>query len=282
MVVVTASDDARIARLPARGMSESDVRARMAAQMPLEDKAAHADVVLDNDGTEARPRGARSTGSGPTCASGPYHRRREVPGRAVRRGGDAGAPGAVVPRAVRAASCARPGTSATPTRCVEASAAVRRRFSEAARDGRPVDAHARVVPRVLARRVRAACSTRSICRRPTGCARRSTKGSPISATTRCSTTCPQALDELARRGVTLGIVSNFEAWLEDLLAALGVRERFPVRVISGIEGIEKPDRRIYGLALERARRRRPARRPSSATTPSSTSTRPRPSACSRC
>lgn len=62
----------------------------------------------------------------------------------------------------------------------------------------------------------------------------------------------ETLDGLAEAGVTLGIVSNFEAWLEDLLAALGVRDRFPVRVISGIEGIEKPDPRIYRLALERA------------------------------
>lgn len=62
----------------------------------------------------------------------------------------------------------------------------------------------------------------------------------------------ETLDGLAETGVTLGIVSNFEAWLEDLLATLGVRGRFPVRVISGIEGIEKPDPRIYRLALERA------------------------------
>src|SRR5205823_5088226 len=48
------------------------------------------------------------------------------------------------------------------------------------------------------------------------------------------------------------LVSNFEAWLEDLLVDLGVRETFGVRVISGIEGIEKPDSRIYELALERA------------------------------
>jgi putative hydrolase of the HAD superfamily len=54
-------------------------------------------------------------------------------------------------------------------------------------------------------------------------------------------------------GPTLGIVSNFEAWLEDLLAHLGVLESFPVRVISGIEGVEKPDPRIYGLALARSR-----------------------------
>ena len=49
----------------------------------------------------------------------------------------------------------------------------------------------------------------------------------------------------------LGIVSNFEGWLEDLLGALGVRDRFPVRVISGLEGVEKPDIRIFALALER-------------------------------
>lgn len=61
-----------------------------------------------------------------------------------------------------------------------------------------------------------------------------------------------ALDALDRTGVTIGIVSNFEAWLEDLLAVLGVRERFPVRVISGLEGVEKPDPAIYELALERA------------------------------
>ena len=61
-----------------------------------------------------------------------------------------------------------------------------------------------------------------------------------------------ALDALARTGVLLGVVSNFEAWLEDLLADLAVRERFAVRVISGSEGVEKPDPRIYALALERA------------------------------
>ena len=63
---------------------------------------------------------------------------------------------------------------------------------------------------------------------------------------------PPTLDALERAGVTIGIVSNFEAWLEDLLLRLGVRDRFPIRVISGVEGIEKPDPEIYRLALERA------------------------------
>ena len=61
-----------------------------------------------------------------------------------------------------------------------------------------------------------------------------------------------ALDALDRAQVTIGIVSNFESWLDDLLAHLGVRDRFAVRVISGLEGVEKPDPAIYRLALERA------------------------------
>jgi putative hydrolase of the HAD superfamily len=59
------------------------------------------------------------------------------------------------------------------------------------------------------------------------------------------------LDELEAAGLVLAIVSNFEAWLEDLLGTLGVRDRFAVRVISGREGVEKPDLRIFQLALER-------------------------------
>lgn len=61
-----------------------------------------------------------------------------------------------------------------------------------------------------------------------------------------------ALDALTPSGAVLGVVSNFEAWLEELLGRLGVRERFPVRVISGAVGIEKPDPAIWRLALDRA------------------------------
>jgi putative hydrolase of the HAD superfamily len=61
-----------------------------------------------------------------------------------------------------------------------------------------------------------------------------------------------ALDDLAAAGLRLGIVSNFEAWLDELLGVLGVRDAFPVRVISGVEGMEKPDPRIYELAMARA------------------------------
>ncbi len=59
------------------------------------------------------------------------------------------------------------------------------------------------------------------------------------------------LDRLCAAGLRLGVVSNFEEWLERLLESLGVSHYFDVRVISGVEGIEKPDQRIFLLALDR-------------------------------
>jgi putative hydrolase of the HAD superfamily len=59
------------------------------------------------------------------------------------------------------------------------------------------------------------------------------------------------LDRLRRDGLRLGVVSNFEEWLERLLESLGVTPYFEVRVISGVEGVEKPDPKIFRLALER-------------------------------
>ena len=53
-------------------------------------------------------------------------------------------------------------------------------------------------------------------------------------------------------GLTLGVVSNFEEWLERLLDELEVSSYFDVRVISGVEGMEKPDPAIFHLALDRA------------------------------
>lgn len=51
LVVVTAPEEAQFERLAGnRGMSADEVRVRMAAQMSIEEKAAMADVVLDNDG----------------------------------------------------------------------------------------------------------------------------------------------------------------------------------------------------------------------------------------
>lgn len=59
------------------------------------------------------------------------------------------------------------------------------------------------------------------------------------------------LDRLAAAGLRMGVVSNFEEWLERLLESLEVTSYFEVRVISGVEGVEKPDPKIFRLALER-------------------------------
>jgi putative hydrolase of the HAD superfamily len=61
----------------------------------------------------------------------------------------------------------------------------------------------------------------------------------------------QTLERLQAAGLVLGVVSNFEEWLELLLETLEVTRFFSVRVISGAEGMEKPDPRIFRLALER-------------------------------
>lgn len=61
-----------------------------------------------------------------------------------------------------------------------------------------------------------------------------------------------ALMELQDRGFRLGLISNFEGWLEKLLIELEVGDLFDTTVISAVEGIEKPDPAIYLLALERA------------------------------
>jgi putative hydrolase of the HAD superfamily len=55
------------------------------------------------------------------------------------------------------------------------------------------------------------------------------------------------------RGYRLGLISNFEQWLEERLIELEVGQLFDVSVISGFVKIEKPDPAIYELALERAR-----------------------------
>jgi putative hydrolase of the HAD superfamily len=53
-------------------------------------------------------------------------------------------------------------------------------------------------------------------------------------------------------GYRMGLISNFERWLEEMLVELEVGHHFEPAIISGIEGVEKPDPAIYELALERA------------------------------
>jgi putative hydrolase of the HAD superfamily len=60
------------------------------------------------------------------------------------------------------------------------------------------------------------------------------------------------LKALKQADLTLGVISNFEEWLEEMLTAWEVAPLFDFLVISGKEGIEKPEPRIFEIALEKA------------------------------
>jgi HAD superfamily hydrolase (TIGR01509 family) len=59
-----------------------------------------------------------------------------------------------------------------------------------------------------------------------------------------------ALDDARARGVAVAIISNSEGKLEALFRDLGIRDHFDLVVDSGIVGVEKPDPRIFRVALE--------------------------------
>ena len=61
-----------------------------------------------------------------------------------------------------------------------------------------------------------------------------------------------ALEALAGRGLKLGLVSNFEPWLEEVLALEGVDHLFSAVAISGKLGVAKPEPAIFEAALRQA------------------------------
>ena len=60
-----------------------------------------------------------------------------------------------------------------------------------------------------------------------------------------------ALAEARRRGVGVVVVSNSEGHLEELFRDLGILSAFDAVIDSGVVGVEKPDPRIFRVALER-------------------------------
>ena len=62
----------------------------------------------------------------------------------------------------------------------------------------------------------------------------------------------ETLERLVKDGYRIGLISNFEGWLDDMLVELEVGHVFDPAIISGVIGIEKPDPAIYRLALEKA------------------------------
>ncbi len=51
VVVVSATPATQVARAVRRGLTDDDVKARIASQLPLEERAKHADVLIDNEGS---------------------------------------------------------------------------------------------------------------------------------------------------------------------------------------------------------------------------------------
>jgi len=63
-----------------------------------------------------------------------------------------------------------------------------------------------------------------------------------------------ALSSLKGAGYTLGIISNFDSRVYDVMKELGIYEYFDVFVISSEAGHAKPSHGIFSMALERAGR----------------------------
>jgi putative hydrolase of the HAD superfamily len=60
------------------------------------------------------------------------------------------------------------------------------------------------------------------------------------------------LDDLAGRGLTLGVVSNWEPWLAEVLRLQRIHDRFATVAVSGVLGVSKPDPAIFHAALAEA------------------------------
>lgn len=67
----------------------------------------------------------------------------------------------------------------------------------------------------------------------------------------CKPGCREALTALRARGLKAGVVSNFDRRLPGLLAGLTLAPLLDTVVLPSDAGVEKPDPRIFQLALER-------------------------------
>jgi len=61
---------------------------------------------------------------------------------------------------------------------------------------------------------------------------------------------PRVIAELRRRGFTLGVVSNADGRVTAALTERGIADQFAAIIDSHLVGVEKPDARIFHLALD--------------------------------
>ncbi len=64
------------------------------------------------------------------------------------------------------------------------------------------------------------------------------------------------LDALSAHGACLGILSNYSNNLENVLHQVGIHRYFRFFIVSAVAGVEKPDPRIFDLAIHTANRPR--------------------------
>lgn len=62
----------------------------------------------------------------------------------------------------------------------------------------------------------------------------------------------QSLEQLKARGYQLGLLSNFPPHLEDILKTHDLHRYFSFFVVSSLVGMEKPDKAIFELAIQKA------------------------------
>lgn len=64
--------------------------------------------------------------------------------------------------------------------------------------------------------------------------------------------CPECLEQLKGQGQRLGVISNFDSRLEEVLKSLGIRDFFQTVTVSSRSGAAKPQAAIFGRALGEA------------------------------
>ncbi len=62
----------------------------------------------------------------------------------------------------------------------------------------------------------------------------------------------EVIAEMRRRGLRVGVLSNAPSNLLEFLERLGLTPHLDFTVVSALEGVKKPDRRIFAAALARA------------------------------
>ena len=63
---------------------------------------------------------------------------------------------------------------------------------------------------------------------------------------------PGVLKRLRSKKIILGVISNASSWLEKILDKAGLKGSFEHVVVSEIEGVEKPHKKIFDIALKKA------------------------------